>query len=79
MNVDVSERAFENAIEATLLQRSEGAIAEERAAREESNGPSRTMCYTDLSNPSSYPTVSNSTFDEYLIVACRLCPKSEFI
>ena len=30
MNVDVSERAFENAIEASLLQHGEGVIAEER-------------------------------------------------
>ena len=32
MNVDISERAFEGAIEATLLQRREGVIAEERAS-----------------------------------------------
>ena len=32
MNVDVSERAFEDAIEACLLQHSEGVIAEERAS-----------------------------------------------
>ena len=32
MNVDVSERAFEDAIEACLLQHREGAIAEERAS-----------------------------------------------
>ena len=32
MNVDVSERAFEDAIEACLLQHSEGAIAEEPAS-----------------------------------------------
>ena len=32
MSVDISERAFENAIEATLLHRSEGIIAEERVA-----------------------------------------------
>ena len=32
MNVDVSERAFEDAIEACLLQHSEGAIAEGRAS-----------------------------------------------
>ena len=32
MNVDVSERAFEDAIEASLLQHSRGSIAEERAS-----------------------------------------------
>ena len=32
MNVDVSERAFEDAIEATLLRQSEGVIAEERVS-----------------------------------------------
>ena len=32
MNVDVSERAFEDAIEASLLQHSGGAVAEERAS-----------------------------------------------
>ena len=32
MNVDISERAFEDAIEATLLQHSKGVIAEERAS-----------------------------------------------
>ena len=32
MNVDVSERAFEDAIEACLLQNREGMIAEERAS-----------------------------------------------
>ena len=32
MNVDISERAFEDAIEAALLQRREGVIAEERAS-----------------------------------------------
>ena len=32
MNVDVSERAFEGAIEACLLQHSGGAVAEERAS-----------------------------------------------
>ncbi len=32
MNVDVSERAFEDAIEACLLRQSEGVIAEERAS-----------------------------------------------
>ena len=32
MNVDISERAFEDAIEATLLRHSEGIIAEERAS-----------------------------------------------
>ena len=32
MSVDVSERAFEDAIEASLLQHSEGVIAEERAS-----------------------------------------------
>ena len=32
MSIDVSERAFEDAIEASLLQHSEGVIAEERAS-----------------------------------------------
>ena len=32
MNVDVSERAFEDAIEACLLQHSGGAVAEERGS-----------------------------------------------
>ena len=32
MNVDISERAFEDAIEATLLRHNEGEIAEERAS-----------------------------------------------
>ena len=32
MNVDISERAFEDAIEATLLRHTEGVIAEEHAS-----------------------------------------------
>ena len=42
MNVDVSERAFEDAIEACLLQHSEGVIAEERASYLDMRGPAAT-------------------------------------
>ena len=58
MNVDVSERAFEDAIEACLLQHSGGAVAEERAS------------YLDMP-PGGYQKCRNEDYDRALCLIPR--------
>ena len=58
MNVDVSERAFEDAIEASLLRQSEGVIAEERAS------------YMDMP-PGGYRKRQNEDYDRALCLIPR--------
>ena len=58
MNVDISERTFEDAIEATLLQHSEGVITEERAS------------YLDMP-PGGYQKRRNEDYDRALCLIPR--------
>ena len=60
MNVDVSERAFEDAIEACLLQHSGGAVTEERAS------------YLDMP-PGGYQKRQNEDYDRALCLIPRTC------